>query len=70
LQAQNFLIVIIVAAIVDFIVGAIIGPKDDLQEAQGFVGFNCEFDVTLFSKDVLNSYSLPGQYNCIEQGPL
>ncbi|KDR10319.1 Bumetanide-sensitive sodium-(potassium)-chloride cotransporter, partial [Zootermopsis nevadensis] len=39
-KAQNFLTVIIVAAIVDFIVGAIIGPKDVLQEAQGFVGFN------------------------------
>lgn len=39
-KAQNFLVIIIVAAIVDFIVGAIIGPTDALQEAQGFAGFN------------------------------
>jgi hypothetical protein len=43
LQAQNFLVIIIVAAIVDFIVGAIIGPTDALQEAQGFAGFNCKY---------------------------
>ena len=42
-QAQNFLIVVIVAAIVAFIVGAIVGPKDDLQQVQGFVGFNCKY---------------------------
>lgn len=39
-KAQNILIIIIVAAIVDFIVGAIIGPRSVLQQAQGFVGFN------------------------------
>ncbi|CAG9836957.1 unnamed protein product [Diabrotica balteata] len=39
-KAQNFLIAAIVGAMVDFIVGTIIGPTSDLQKAQGFVGFN------------------------------
>ncbi|XP_017791307.1 PREDICTED: bumetanide-sensitive sodium-(potassium)-chloride cotransporter isoform X2 [Habropoda laboriosa] len=41
-KAQNFLIAIIVAAIFDFIIGAIIGPKDITQEAQGFLGFSTD----------------------------
>ena len=41
-KAQNFLIVAIVAAMVDFVVGTIIGPTSDEQRAQGFTGFNCE----------------------------
>jgi hypothetical protein len=47
LQAQNFLTVVIVAAIIDFMVGAIVGPRSDLQQAQGFVGFNCEYETAL-----------------------
>lgn len=39
-KAQNFLIAAILAAMADFIVGAIIGPLSDEQRAQGFVGFN------------------------------
>lgn len=39
-KAQNFLIAIIVGAMVDFIVGTIIGPNTDLQVARGFSGFN------------------------------
>lgn len=39
-KAQNFLIATIVGAMVDFIVGTIIGPLNDTQRAQGFVGFN------------------------------
>lgn len=39
-KAQNFLIAIIVGAMVDFLVGTILGPTSDLQRAQGFVGFN------------------------------
>ncbi|KAK9871220.1 hypothetical protein WA026_011498 [Henosepilachna vigintioctopunctata] len=39
-KAQNFLIAIIVAAMVDFMVGTIIGPTNDLVRAQGFTGFN------------------------------
>ncbi|XP_060804526.1 bumetanide-sensitive sodium-(potassium)-chloride cotransporter [Amyelois transitella] len=37
-KAQNFLIAIIVGAMVDFIVGTIMGPKTDEEIARGFVG--------------------------------
>ncbi|CAG9772962.1 unnamed protein product [Ceutorhynchus assimilis] len=39
-KAQNFLIAIIAGAMVDFVVGTIMGPQDQLQMAQGFSGFN------------------------------
>ncbi|XP_057662624.1 bumetanide-sensitive sodium-(potassium)-chloride cotransporter isoform X1 [Diorhabda carinulata] len=39
-KAQNFLIAAIVGAMIDFMVGTFIGPVDDVQRAQGFVGFN------------------------------
>ncbi|XP_066147289.1 bumetanide-sensitive sodium-(potassium)-chloride cotransporter isoform X2 [Euwallacea fornicatus] len=39
-KAQNFLIAIIVGAMVDFIAGTIVGPLNDEQIAQGFTGFN------------------------------
>lgn len=37
-KAQNFLVAIIVVAIFNFIIGSIIGPRDDISQAQGFVG--------------------------------
>lgn len=40
IKAQNFLLAIIVAAIINFIVGCIIGPNSEKPKAQGFVGFN------------------------------
>lgn len=43
IKAQNFLLAIIVAAIINFIVGSIIGPSSEKQEAEGFVGFNCTY---------------------------
>lgn len=39
-KAQNFLIAIIVAAIFNFIIGTIIGPRSDEAIAQGFYGFH------------------------------
>lgn len=39
-KAQNFLIVTIVGAMVDFIIGTFIGPKTSVEQAKGFVGFN------------------------------
>lgn len=39
-KAQNFLIATILGAMVDFIVGTIIGPKSTEEQAKGFVGFN------------------------------
>jgi len=44
-QAQNFLITVIVIAIFIFIVGAAVGPLNTLEEAQGFVGFDCKYDM-------------------------
>ncbi|KAK9507421.1 hypothetical protein O3M35_007276 [Rhynocoris fuscipes] len=41
-KAQNFLVVIIVAAIMNFLVGAIIGPTSDEERAKGFHGFSKE----------------------------
>lgn len=39
-KAQNFLVAIIVAAIVNFIIGCLMGPRDPKQVAQGFIGFS------------------------------
>ncbi|XP_011501774.1 PREDICTED: bumetanide-sensitive sodium-(potassium)-chloride cotransporter [Ceratosolen solmsi marchali] len=39
-KAQNFLIAIIVGAIFDFLIGALIGPRTVEQEASGFAGFS------------------------------
>ncbi|XP_013170024.1 PREDICTED: bumetanide-sensitive sodium-(potassium)-chloride cotransporter isoform X3 [Papilio xuthus] len=39
-KAQIVLLVILLAAIADFCIGSIIGPKSDYEIAQGFVGYN------------------------------
>lgn len=41
-KAQNLLIAIICGAILDFIIGTIMGPSSDTQRAQGFSGFSSE----------------------------
>jgi len=42
-KAQNFLIVTIVLAIFNFLIGAAIGPQGNEQNiSRGFVGFSCE----------------------------
>lgn len=46
IKAQNFLLAIIVAAIINFIVGSIIGPNTPKERAEGFVGFNCMYGFT------------------------
>lgn len=40
MQAQIVLLIILLAAIVDFIIGTLIGPKSDLEKAKGFLGYN------------------------------
>lgn len=42
-KAQNVLVVIILAAMVNFLVGTILGPKSDEAIAQGFHGFSSKF---------------------------
>lgn len=39
-KAQNFLVITIVAAIIDYVVGTILGPTSNEEIAQGFVGFS------------------------------
>ncbi|CAH0399333.1 unnamed protein product [Chilo suppressalis] len=39
-KAQIVLLVILLAAIVDFLIGSVVGPKSDVEHAQGFVGYN------------------------------
>lgn len=39
-KAQNFLIAIIIGAMVDFIVGTIMGPSSNIETAKGFVGLS------------------------------
>lgn len=36
------LLCILLVAILDYMIGAIIGPTSDEKLAQGFVGFNCK----------------------------
>lgn len=39
-KAQIGLLVILLVAIVDFMIGTFIGPKDDEEKAKGFIGYN------------------------------
>ncbi|KAJ6643632.1 Bumetanide-sensitive sodium-(potassium)-chloride cotransporter [Pseudolycoriella hygida] len=41
-KAQNLLIAIILVAIFNFLIGTAIGPRDDISQAQGFVGFHAQ----------------------------
>lgn len=43
IKAQNFLLAIIVAAIINFIIGSCIGPNSVKQKSEGFMGFNCMY---------------------------
>lgn len=51
-KAQIVLLFILLAAIADFCIGALIGPKSDVEVAQGFVGFN----TTVFYDNVKPDY--------------
>nr|XP_050849728.1 bumetanide-sensitive sodium-(potassium)-chloride cotransporter isoform X1 [Vespula vulgaris]XP_050849729.1 bumetanide-sensitive sodium-(potassium)-chloride cotransporter isoform X1 [Vespula vulgaris]XP_050849730.1 bumetanide-sensitive sodium-(potassium)-chloride cotransporter isoform X1 [Vespula vulgaris]XP_050849731.1 bumetanide-sensitive sodium-(potassium)-chloride cotransporter isoform X1 [Vespula vulgaris]XP_050849732.1 bumetanide-sensitive sodium-(potassium)-chloride cotransporter isofo len=41
-KAQIGLLVILLAAIVDFMIGTFIGPKNDEERAKGFIGYNAD----------------------------
>lgn len=53
-RAQNFLVVTIILAILDFIIGTILGPTDDQEIAEGFVGFSCKYLISLLLKFLSN----------------
>ncbi|CAG7716943.1 unnamed protein product, partial [Allacma fusca] len=41
-RAQMLFLVILIAAQVDYIVGTVLGPVDDLEKSQGFTGYNVD----------------------------
>ncbi|KAI4473223.1 hypothetical protein M0802_016247, partial [Mischocyttarus mexicanus] len=55
-KAQNFLIAVIVAAIFDFLIGTIIGPKNEEQISQGFIGFSCEYILYIIYISYMGKY--------------
>lgn len=50
-KAQFGLLIILLVAIVDFVIGTFIGPKSDLEVAKGFVGYNMTLLKTNFLPD-------------------
>ena len=40
-KAQNVLVVVILGAMANFLIGTLIGPRTDEAVAQGFTGFSC-----------------------------
>ncbi|CAD7082120.1 unnamed protein product [Hermetia illucens] len=55
-KAQIGLLVILLVAILDFLIGSIIGPKSDLEVAKGFLGYNS----TLFASNFFSDYREEG----------
>ncbi|XP_058454555.1 bumetanide-sensitive sodium-(potassium)-chloride cotransporter isoform X2 [Malaya genurostris] len=51
-KAQVVLLIILLVAIVDFLIGTLIGPKSDLDMARGFVGYNA----TVFVENLNSDY--------------
>ena len=60
-KAQIGLLVILLLAIVDFMIGTFIGPKDDLERAKGFIGYNADLFMENFQSDY--RYSEGVQHN-------
>lgn len=52
-QAQIGLLIILLIAIVDFVIGSIIGPKSDEELAQGFLGYNSK---CVYLSKIVNVY--------------
>ncbi|KOC64235.1 Bumetanide-sensitive sodium-(potassium)-chloride cotransporter [Habropoda laboriosa] len=51
-KAQIGLLIILLLAIVDFIIGTFMGPKDDQERAKGFIGYNAD----LFKENFYSDY--------------
>lgn len=59
-KAQNFLIVTIVLAIFNFLIGVAIGPGDDKERiAKGFVGFRSTYTIQIISNKEFSDSQLP-----------
>ncbi|XP_032591153.1 bumetanide-sensitive sodium-(potassium)-chloride cotransporter isoform X2 [Drosophila grimshawi] len=55
-KAQIGLLIILLAAIVDFVIGSLIGPKNDGEKAKGFIGYNA----TVFQSNLFADYRHQG----------
>ncbi|ODM98387.1 Bumetanide-sensitive sodium-(potassium)-chloride cotransporter [Orchesella cincta] len=55
-RTQMFLLVVLIAAQVDFIVGSFIGPVDDEERAKGFIEYNAATFATNFWADYRTDY--------------
>lgn len=53
-KAQIGLLVILLAAIVDFMIGTFIGPKNDEERAKGFIGYNGKLFKSIESTDFVS----------------
>lgn len=53
-KAQIGLLIILLVAIADFMIGSLIGPKSELERSKGFLGYN----VTLFKNNFFADYRL------------
>lgn len=51
-KAQNILVIIIVSAVIDFMVGTVMGPTGSQEIAQGFAGFSTE----VFKENLYSNY--------------
>lgn len=56
IQAQLGLLVILLVAIGDFLIGSFIGPKSEVEKAEGFIGYNCKRKDLLFFMNALVLY--------------
>lgn len=45
-----FLLFVLIAAQIDFIVGSFFGPTDDLERAQGFIGYTRKLSLEIMKK--------------------
>ncbi|XP_043865904.1 bumetanide-sensitive sodium-(potassium)-chloride cotransporter isoform X5 [Drosophila mojavensis] len=55
-KAQIGLLIILLAAIADFVIGSLIGPKNEGERAKGFIGYNA----TLFHTNLFPDYRTEG----------
>lgn len=56
-KAQFGLLIMLVVAIIDFMIGTVVGPKSTTELAQGFMGYN----LTLFSENFKPDYRVDDQ---------
>ncbi|CAH1407142.1 unnamed protein product [Nezara viridula] len=53
-RTQMCLLIVLIASQLDFVIGSIVGPKTQIEEAKGFVGYN----LGVFKKNLMSDYRL------------